>query len=390
MVMVYPPLVDPVDTVVVEKHRTKRPHQRIPDAFKCDTRGCKVGAHTKVARALSREWTAEFRLKRDKYTSRYHGTCEVLEKGEEFYRLRITSRVVLAEVVVSDYKTKAAAMAAVRAMAKKKPLNLDILNQIKRPLEHGYTEMEIFHAIYPYVSRHAKAYANHHFPQEDAEQEGWEGIRNALTTDLAMAPFASHAYLHIRTKIRRASYESGLIRKGERECDSHGTKGGQVGFQWQCHGCGELMREEPDSKTRKVKGVEVVTWHCIICGDEVQKQKKFGVLTSADAELGDAFTLKDAMETEEDGPLEVVMEADLLGHKQQVIRELMDAAGFSDQQLEVLVLRFGLEGEALTGTETAKKLDISRQRVGQQYNKCMEKLRAASDSLGYDWDLIDQ
>lgn len=387
--MVYPPLVDPVDRVVVEKHKTKRPHQRIPDTFKCDTRGCKVGPSTKVARALSREWAAEYRVRRSEYTSRFHG-FEVLERGDEFYRLLIKSRVVLAEVKVSDYKTKAAAMAAVRAKAKKKPLTLDILNTIKRPLEHGYTEMEVFHAIYPYVSRHAKVYSNYHFPQEDAEQEGWEGVRNALNTDMAMAPFASHAFLHIRTKIRRASYESGLIRKGERECDTHGTKGGEVGFQWQCHGCGELMTEEPKSKVQKTKKGEKITYFCIICGDEAMKQKKFGVLTSADAELGDAFTLKDAMESVEEGPLEVVMESDLQLHKKRIIQELMDAAGFSDQQLEVLVLRFGLGGGSLTGTETAKKLDISRQRVGQQYNKCMEKLRAASDSLGYDWDLINQ
>lgn len=375
----YPPRKDPIAEIVVERHSVKRSHQR-RRKYKCDLHGCKINPNAIVARALSREFTVD-------------------TKGNV-----LVSQVVLAEVRVKDYKTKQTARNAVRRKAKRKQnLTLDVLNKIKRPLECGYTEEEVFHAILPYIMRHARVYSNNHFPLEDAINQGWCGIRSALETDRAMAPFATHAYLHIRTKIRRPIYESGLIRHGEREGDYRGAKGGRLGFEWTCHDCGEVTSEEPEFREVFVKkGGKIVILkdgkkktrkihRCIICNrEEVTEQKNYGSLTSADAELGDSFALKDAMECADPGPLEVVMERDMAEHKRQIIADIKEEAGLSDQQLETMVLLFGLDGnKEHSGTEVSKKLGNSRQRVGQQRKKCLEKLRAAAETLGYDLDLIE-
>jgi DNA-directed RNA polymerase specialized sigma subunit len=86
-----------------------------------------------------------------------------------------------------------------------------------------------------------------------------------------------------------------------------------------------------------------------------------------------------------DDPLEIVMDQDLQELKKRAMSKIIEAARLSARQFEVLALRIGLNGISLSNTETALKLDITRQRVGQQYTKCLEKLRVATDSLGYEW-----
>ena len=84
------------------------------------------------------------------------------------------------------------------------------------------------------------------------------------------------------------------------------------------------------------------------------------------------------------------MERDHQNRKKEIVADIKRSANLSDRQLEILDLRFGLSGaqQPLDGAETALKLGITQQRVGQLLRKCIEKLKAASDSLGYNLDSI--
>jgi len=398
-----------VSKVVVESHRHKQPHQSqkfkkkcecgkskcdhnityVTRKCRCDLAGCKISPNTKVVRALSRVFTVN-----SKKTS-------------------LASRIVLAEVRLADFKSVAAAKRAVRKLAVPvRPLKVDILAKIKRPMALGYGEDEIFTAMRPYIGRHARMYSNNNFPMEDAEQEGWRGIRSAINTDRAIAPFATHAYLHIRTKVRRPIYEGGLIKHGEREADSQGTKGGLLAFKWICKQCGDEWNynhedkvDLSDEQREELRGIEnerdreeakrrMLYPECIgsRCEDNgnVEKIKVLGSLTSVDAELGDSFSLKDAMACEEPGPLEIVMEKDAQEFRRGILDLFILGSSLSDQQLDTMERLFGLNGkEQLSGTEAAKAIGNSRQRVGQQLKKCKEKLKAAADELGYDFDMLE-
>ena len=410
-----PPRLDPVDRVVVEPHSVMLPHQEayarilIENAkenkkklknpkVKCDIYGCKHKL-TLVTDGLvcpDCEKRCASRSGLTLHRKSCKGNLVVRALSREFHvNTRsdpLTSRVVLAEVKLSDYPDVKSAEEAVRKMAQPdhvlfKDKGLDVLNRIKRPMEHGYSEDEVTAAAMPYIMKHASMYANHNCEVEDAIQQGWVGIRNTLLSDRAIAPFGSHAFLHIRTNIRRYVTQSGMIRHGERDHDFYGTKGGSQGYKrdddgnfvWRCPKC----YHEWGSK-KKIK--------CSLCGSEdSQKVQLYGTLTSADAEISDGFSVRDAMASQDAGPLEIVMEKDVREHKRRILDIIIEAAGLSEQQAVHIDSLFGFNGEKqLSGTELAKKLGNSRQRVGQQRKKCIEKLRSAAEDLGFDWDLIDE
>ena len=90
-------------------------------------------------------------------------------------------------------------------------------------IHQAYSIEEIIDGMMPYILKHTKTYSTFRCPFEDCVEHGRVGVWEATKTDACIAPFANHAYLRIRTSIRRASMECGLIKKGEREGDLFGA-----------------------------------------------------------------------------------------------------------------------------------------------------------------------
>lgn len=333
-----------VSGIVVEKHGTRRPHQlqdKIGPKW-CDIPKCDIRDDEQVVRILSKEFVVNTQ------------------------KIQLDSQLVIAEAKVSDYRTLAAAKAAVLRQAHRKPqLTIDILNKIKRPLEHGYSMEEVVVAMQPYIIKVSKQYSTHAYPIDDAAQNGRMGVIQALRTDRAIAPFSKHCYLHIRTKIRRAgASNSGVISHGERDGDFFGRKG-------------------------------------ILLGIDEDGQKIFSTVTSADACLSDdGFNLYD-IECD-DNCIDPCAQAIINEEKQMVtetVNALIKLAALSEQQLKVCCLYYGLNnhidnpydcdsqseeyrkwenGWEHTGTEIARALGCSRQRVGQQLDKSRDRLLRAA------------
>jgi RNA polymerase sigma factor (sigma-70 family) len=337
-------------SIVIEKHGTKRTHHKQTngkgkDLFGkrwCDVPKCQLVDRDIVARAISREFTVSTK------------------------KCQMTSQIIMAEVKVSDYESEADAIEAVRKLAlePERPLTLEMLHQIKRPLEHGYTRDEIIVAMHPYIMKHALSYKTNHFPLEDAMQMGAIGVDAALDTDRALAPLSNHAFRHIQTKIRREACSSGLIKHGERDGDFHGRLGTQIGTEI-----------DENGNTKPV----------------------YNSIQSADAELtADGFTLCELMadDYETSNPQELAIRSEEIAIAKVDVAKLINGAGLSEQQKKVFCMSWGLNDHIdspydedttefslwengnfrHTGTEIAKIIGCSRQRVGQQLEKCEQKI----------------
>ena len=98
----------------------------------------------------------------------------------------------------------------------KLPMDLDSLNVIKHPLLYEWTKDQIVVAMEPYIGDNVAKYMTSKSDNEECTANGKIGLLEAIRTDAGIAPFATYAYDRIRTRIRRHSAQSGLIRKPER------------------------------------------------------------------------------------------------------------------------------------------------------------------------------
>ena len=94
-----------------------------------------------------------------------------------------------------------------------KTQGLTALKTLKLPILYGWTVDEIVEALQSFVGTNAKKYYTERFPFQDCAQNAVLGIFAALKTDIGQAPFANHAFLHIRTNVRRPSVNSRILRQ---------------------------------------------------------------------------------------------------------------------------------------------------------------------------------
>lgn len=366
-------------------HSQKQPHQTQRKKNKngeyvqlgagtCDIPGCTLADDILIIRALSPEFAVELR-----------GVVVV------------RSRIVLAEEPIDCHDDQQIAEAKQKvldiAANPPRPLTLDMLNKIKRPEQYGYNFDEILNAIKPYALRHVNYYCSTHFPREDGEQEAAIGIMNALRTDRAIAPFAHHAFLHMRTKVRRPAATTGLIKHGERDGDLFGRQTVLLGDRTECNVC---SAEIPSSSCVRY------IWQCPQCGHK-QNGRLFGSLRSADAIVGDDLSFHDLMgdDTSPD-PLESCSRREEIEIASERVSRILSRANLSEKQRQALILEFGLGqfmdnpydketepelyiaweregGFAHTGSQAAKLMGCSRQRVKQQRDTAQMKIYDAID-----------
>jgi len=101
---------------------------------------------------------------------------------------------------------------------------LDSLLKVKYPTLVGWTEEEIYKALRPYIGKHVRKFTTSSCPIEECTQVAYEGIRNALRTDAGISAFGQHAYLHIKTKIRRMSAASPMVAKPENKPSTYAVR----------------------------------------------------------------------------------------------------------------------------------------------------------------------
>lgn len=286
-------------------------------------------------------------------------------------KVQFESEIVLSEVVLSGFGSESEArIEAIRLASElEDPLTLETLGCLKRPVEHGYSEWDVCSAMEPFIRKHNYKYCSEFFPEEDGLQHGYIGVIQALRTDRALAPFSTHAFRHTQTNVRRSVSNSGLIRHGERDGDFHGTKG-------------------------------------ILLGVDDDGNKIYGRLQSAEVKIGgEDLTIYDLHEKQDadPGPLEMAEMNEEHKIAASTLEELIKRANLTIQQKTVLDLYSGLnthidnpydptedsenhkkweeDGWEHTGTEIAKIMKCTRQRVGQQKEKSMDKLVKAGEQM---------
>ena len=317
---------------------------RRADARSCDIHGCKIPADVVVARVLSQPFVVNSR------------------------KAKMTSYLTLSEVQIEDPNDPESVEAAKEQAIEiaenlNRPLTIEILHKVKRPVECGYTDEEVCLAMDPYNASQAHKYCSkYHYPVEDGMQHGYIGILKAIETDRAIAPFSQHAFWNIRTHIRRAVFTSGLIRKGERENDMFGNTGVEIG------------RDEDGEKI-------------------------FNRLQSAEVKISDeSFNLYDyASEIDEDSdPAKIAEDKEERLLSLELVKKLLAGSELTIQQKTVVCLKYGLRGHLDNpydpekesenhkkwqdgwehiGTEIAKHFGCTRQRIGQQDKKSEDKIK---------------
>lgn len=96
------------------------------------------------------------------------------------------------------------------------PKTFSTLQKIKYPLLCKWSLEEIVEAMAPYIGDLVAKYHTERTDREDCKRLGVHGVLQALRRDAGKACFASHAYLSIRTSIRRESARSDVVRDSEK------------------------------------------------------------------------------------------------------------------------------------------------------------------------------
>lgn len=82
---------------------------------------------------------------------------------------------------------------------------LNDLKKVRLPLENGWTFDEVVSAMKPSLIFTARRYSTPNFGQDEAFLSAMEGVWDAIRTDKGMAPFTTHAYRTIGSRVKRAS-----------------------------------------------------------------------------------------------------------------------------------------------------------------------------------------
>jgi hypothetical protein len=130
---------------------------------------------------------------------------------------------------------------------------LSALQRIKLPILCGWTVEEVAKEIEPYIGDNTERYHTNRFDHQDCFQAGRVGVIKALRTDAGKSPFASHAYHHIRTNIRRNSVNSGLLHETERTPSVTEVKreiGAYLSTDWLGHRMDLLAQRYKDAPCR--------------------------------------------------------------------------------------------------------------------------------------------
>jgi hypothetical protein len=98
----------------------------------------------------------------------------------------------------------------------KLPKTLESLQQIRYPILSGWSMNEIIGGLTPFIVTHVRKFHTNRCPYEDCFQNAVVGVLQALKTDAGIASFAHHAFLHMKTQVRRNSANSGIISRPEK------------------------------------------------------------------------------------------------------------------------------------------------------------------------------
>lgn len=88
---------------------------------------------------------------------------------------------------------------------------------VRYPTLCGWTQMQVIRALHPFIYELIEKFRTPRCDVGDCYNNGAMGVLHALRTDAGVSAFASHAFPRIKTMIRRASANSGVIRKPERK-----------------------------------------------------------------------------------------------------------------------------------------------------------------------------
>ena len=94
--------------------------------------------------------------------------------------------------------------------------NINVLRKIRYPIMCGWKFIDIMEAMKPYIYKIMKGFRSQRCEIEDCYNNAAIGIIKALRTDAGIQPFAAHAFLHIKTNVRRPMVTAGIIKTPER------------------------------------------------------------------------------------------------------------------------------------------------------------------------------
>lgn len=94
--------------------------------------------------------------------------------------------------------------------------NINTLRKIRYPVICGWKFIDIMEAMKPYIYKIMKSLRSQRCEMEDCYNNAAIGIIKALRTDAGIQPFAAHAFLHIKTNVRRPMVTAGVVKTPER------------------------------------------------------------------------------------------------------------------------------------------------------------------------------
>lgn len=226
-----------------------------------------------------------------------------------------------------------------------------------------WTTNEVLRALMPSIIHLAKKYATKRFPLEDAVQQGLIGAMNAIKWDQGMSPFASYAWKPIQTSIRRASFESGVIKVPEGQYDPEKGKESEGGLFGKEQFMGqEIGGEEGEPTTVGAVLPTSARSREIVRGGKLKPGEPKVVTTSTEVPSG--------------------QEMSRILHNKDLLQKVFKYAGLTDLEHQAVNLMFGLDdGIERQGKEVAQALGINPRRFSEVKASAMGKLVNAGKTV---------
>jgi len=125
------------------------------------------------------------------------------------------------------------------------PKSLKALSKIVKPLQNGWTMDEVVKALMPYIRSLSWKFRNEKADFDDLTQTGALAVHNAIETDKGIAPFAWHAYPHVKGAIMNTALRGGVVSGGERTFRQKGPISGYT-ILWR------EPEDNPDEEPRSI------------------------------------------------------------------------------------------------------------------------------------------
>lgn len=226
------------------------------------------------------------------------------------------------------------------------------LKNVKKPLENGWTVDELMSALKPNIIYVANKYHNPNFSKDDAVMAGMEAVMDALRTDKGIAPFTSHVFPYMKSKVKRAA-------AGTREFPTSNVSG---------------IKPNEGGTTDFLKGSKATTSADAPVGGEGEEKGTFSSRISGDASSGGreekdqmnrVALLHTLFNSEEVGLTDT---ENLLMHAMLGISR--DGSGYS-------------KGGEKKMTEIADALNVSKARASQIRGSALRKIQSYMQEKGH-------